>query len=53
MSANYAVICLTTQLLNFEVGDVLELNLVAELTGCWTTEDPEILEVTRGKQTRK
>lgn len=37
-----------TQLLHFELGDTLELGLVAELTGCWTTGDPEVLQLTSG-----
>mmetsp|Transcript_21302 Transcript_21302/g.59185 ORF Transcript_21302/g.59185 Transcript_21302/m.59185 type:complete len:265 (-) Transcript_21302:26-820(-) len=32
--------------LEFQLGELLELGLIAELTGCWTTLDPSVLELT-------
>mmetsp|Transcript_41091 Transcript_41091/g.105072 ORF Transcript_41091/g.105072 Transcript_41091/m.105072 type:complete len:186 (+) Transcript_41091:144-701(+) len=39
-SAKYA------ELLHFELGNELELLVAAELTGCWTTQDPMVLQLT-------
>ena len=38
------------QYLDFKLGDTLEVGLVAELTGCWTTDDPRVLEATSGER---
>jgi len=34
------------QLLDYELGEELPIQVMAELTGCWTTTDPEVLQLT-------